>query len=183
MFRLTHANSIVEVYAWADPWRCTADRPLVVVALGNTCDFACGVTGWYESPAWGADFVICVRSRDFNQAEYVRGCGDGESERDWTDSDSKHTQLVWMASWSAWRKKPPTIARGSFVGFQGAASLRSLLRRHCAGRLKRLLALSRTVASLGLRKHCSCAMCRFPSIGTRGQLNKWGSLSIGAMAT
>ena len=94
MFRLIHTNSIVEVYAWADPGRCTADRPLMVVALGNTNDFAGAVTGWYESPAWGADFVICVRSQDFNQAEYVRGWGDGESWRDWTESDSKHTHLV-----------------------------------------------------------------------------------------
>ena len=94
MFRLVHTNSIVEVYAWADPRRCSGGRPLVVVALGNACDFAGGVTDWYESPAWGADFVICVRSGDLNQAEYVRGSGDGASWRDWTESDAEHTQLV-----------------------------------------------------------------------------------------
>jgi hypothetical protein len=94
MFRLVHTNSIVEVYAWAEPRRCTAGRPLVVVALGNTCDFAGGVTHWYESPAWGADFVICVRSAELNQAEYLMGLGDGASWMDWTESDAQHSQLV-----------------------------------------------------------------------------------------
>ena len=94
MFRLVHTNSIVEVYAWAERRRCTAGRPLVVVALGNMCDFAGGVSDWYESPAWEADFVICVRSRKLNQAEYFRGVGDGASDMDWTESIAEHTQLV-----------------------------------------------------------------------------------------
>ena len=94
MFRLLHANSVVELYALAEPRRCTVDCPLVVVALGNATDFASGVTNWYESPAWGADFIICVRSTELNQAEYVMAPGDGMSDRDWTDSDVLHTQRV-----------------------------------------------------------------------------------------
>ena len=119
MFRLIHTNSIVEVYAWADPSRCTADRPLMVVALGNTNDFAGAVTGWYESPAWGADFVICVRSQDFNQAEYVRGWGDGESWRDWTESDSKHTHLVMDGVVECLKDEVPLHCTLIFCGLSG----------------------------------------------------------------
>ena len=119
MFRLIHTNSIVEVYACSDPRRCTADRPLVVVALGNTCDFACGVTDWYESPAWGADFVICVRSRNFNQAEYVRGSSDGESCSDWTESNSKHTQLVMDGVVECLKGEAPCHCKWIICGLSG----------------------------------------------------------------
>ena len=99
MFRLVHTNSIVEVYALADPHRCSGGRPLVVVALGNACDFAGGVTDWYESPAWGADFVICVRSWDLNQAEYVRGLDVAHHGRIGRSLTHSTRNWSWMASW------------------------------------------------------------------------------------
>lgn len=119
MFRLVHANSIVEVHARAEPRRCAPGRPLVVVALGNTCDFAGGVIDWHESPAWGADFVICVRSRDLNQAEYVWGLGDGPLWRDWTESDAFYTQLVMHGVVESLKDEAPLQCTWILCGLSG----------------------------------------------------------------
>ena len=94
MFQVVFSNTIVELYARAEPRQLKEGEPLVFTAFGNTSDYTVGVSSWYESPGWASGYCVCVKSRTLNQAEFIQAPGDGASSRDWSGHDEDHTSLV-----------------------------------------------------------------------------------------
>ena len=94
MFQLVFLNTIVELYARAEPRQRKEGEPVVLTAFGNACDFKASVSDWFESPGWASDYCVCVKSRMLNQAEFVQAPCDGSNWRDWSGHHEDHTFSV-----------------------------------------------------------------------------------------
>ena len=90
-FSLVFENTLVQLYS--RPWSGELN---VVAIFGNRAIFQRAVLRWWDSPAWAANFVICVKSSDICQAMYCRGPDDSEQVdfRDMSANDPGHTELV-----------------------------------------------------------------------------------------
>ncbi len=93
-FQLLFSNSVVELYQNTklqsrDPFR-------VISCLGNGGTFEKSVLKWRQSPAYAADFVLCVKTKSDVQAVYCKADSDepNSTSRDWTGHEREHTAFV-----------------------------------------------------------------------------------------
>ncbi len=93
-FRLLLSNSVIELYENTMLQR--GEPFLVISSLGNGATFGKSVLKWRQSPAYAANFVLCVKTAKDVQAVYRKAESDDPdaSSRDWTGHEKEHTALV-----------------------------------------------------------------------------------------